>query len=213
MVSNVGKRVGDTSTDFATTIGTYINDRYEEVLNRINWNVIDEDYSFNTVAGTQDYTLPADFNGELYAYDSINDILLTKYTFQELALENHDTLESQGSVTGYAVYDYMTTASPAVRGKKVRLYYTPSSVITIKMPYIMGFADISSTSTTIIACERVVELGACADAWKTKRQFAKGNDFEAQYEKALTNLIWKLSNEPNRVSKAQVYAYDRDIVG
>ena len=210
MVANVGGRVGDTSTTFATKIGTYINDRYEDVLGRINWNIIDEDYSFNTVAGTQDYALPTDFNGELYVYDSTNKKALDSYTLQELAVKFPDTLETSGTVDGYAIYDYIATG---VRSKKIRLHQIPTAVVTIKMPYIVGFSDISSTSTTIIACERIVELGATADAWRTKRQFAKGADFDGQYERAILNLMFKIENQPNLVRQANPYTYDREIVG
>ena len=47
IVNNVGVRIGDTSSAFATTIGVYVNYRYKEVFERYNWGTINNSYIHN----------------------------------------------------------------------------------------------------------------------------------------------------------------------
>jgi hypothetical protein len=206
--ANVGNNVQDTSVPFATIVGNYINNRYFDILRRINWNAIDEDYSFSTVAGTEDYSLPSDFGKEMFVLDSTNGVQLAHITLQELADDYTSELTSQGVPTRYTIIDYISSGA---RAKKVRLNLVPSSVITVKMPYIIQPVPLSaSTDYTIIPCEDIVEIGATADAWRYQRQFAKAKECEGLFEKGIVMLIWDKENQNNQSHQFKVTSYNRD---
>lgn len=210
MKGEIGNNVQDTSASFATLIGTWLNNRYRDLLRRTNWNIINDSYSFNTVAGTQDYTAPSDFGKEMYVYDSTNGIPLESSSLQGLLIENQGNLSDQGNPTRYAIIDGYSSGA---RTKQVRLYPIPSSVVTIQMPYsVQPTALSASTDITVFACEDAIILGAMADAWRYKRQFAKAADYETLYEKSIVNHIWDYTNQPNQVTMFNVKAYSRDTV-
>jgi len=67
MKSNVGTMVQDTSTTFAAIIGTFINDKYRDIWRRIMWSdIIDNDYTFDSVTDQAEYDLPSDFEEEIF---------------------------------------------------------------------------------------------------------------------------------------------------
>lgn len=209
----VGTRIGDTSATFLTTINQYINDRYFRIFKKFNWQTIVPAYSVTTVAGTQDYTLPTDFNHEMYVYDSTNYLDIPKLDLQELERINTSTLGQQGSVSRCAIYDSMDSTSPSpLIVKKIRLYQIPNSVIVLQVPYYKKGVTQSATTDLMILdmADLASELGATADAWRTKRQFAKAADFEVQYEKVIQEMIWAIENDPNRIVQFRPNTYRRD---
>lgn len=198
--SNVGIRVGDTSATFKTIINGYVNLRYERIYKRFNWPTINPTYTFPTVGGTQDYILPIDFKNELYVYDSTNFIDLRGNSLQELERKFGTTLNVAGSVSMYAIYDYMDTSTSPVIKKKIRLYSTPNSILTIALPYqVQQTAMSATTDLPILRCDIACEYGATAEAWRTKRQFAKAADFEGLYEQTIQEMIWEIENNPNKI--------------
>ncbi len=209
--TNVGTRIGDTSTTFATTIGIYINQRYKDIFERFNWTTIVPSYTFPTVIGTQDYALPAGFGKELYVYDTINLVDIAGCSIQDLERVFPNTLATQDQPIRYAIYDSMDASSPPLIVKKIRLYPTPSTVTTISLPYIQTQVDMSaSTDLPILDCDTACEYGATADAWRTKRQFAKAADFEGQYERKIQTMIWSKANQPNQIVQFAPRTYDRN---
>lgn len=209
--SNIGTRVGDTSTTFATTVGTYINQRYKDIFERFNWPTVKPSYTITTVIGTQDYLLPTDFNKELYAYDTINLVDIIASSLQELERNYPNTLGTSDQPIRYAIYDYMDSGTPPVIQKKIRFFPTPSAVTIISLPYLQKQVDMSgATDLPILDCDTACEYGATADAWRTKRQFAKAADFEAQYERKINTMIWNKENQPNRIVQFAPRTYNPD---
>ena len=210
MKSEIGNNVQDTSASFATLVGVWLNNRYRDILRRTNWNVVNNSYTFNTVAGTNDYTLPSDFGKEVYVYNETSGIPIESTSLQGLLVVNQGNLTDQGDPNQYVILDGYATGA---RTKQVRLYPTPSSVITIQMPYTVQPTALSaSTDITVFACEDAIILGAMADAWRYKRQFAKAVDFETLYEKSIVNHIWDAVNQPNQVTMFNVKSYSRETV-
>lgn len=79
------------------------------------------------------------------------------------------------------------------------------------MPYILGYAPlVNQSDLTIIDCDDACEYGATADAWRTKRQFAKAADFEKQYEQTIQEMIWETENDPNRIVQFRPQVYPRN---
>ncbi len=214
IAQKVGTRVGDTSSTFATTIKQYINDRYKDIFERFNWTTIKPDYTITTIIGTQDYILPADFNKELYAYDSTNLIDISGVSIQDLERNYPNTLQTQDQPIKYAIFDYMdsTVPSPLIT-KKIRFFPTPSTIAVINFPYLQKQVDMTlTTDLPILDCDTACEYGATADAWRTKRQFAKAADFEGQYERKINTMIWNKVNQPNQIVQFTPKTYNKDML-
>lgn len=212
--ANVGTRIGDTSTSFATTVGGYINQRYQRIFKKFNWDSIKPDYTFNTVAGTNDYILESGFSKPIYVFDNTNSIDLQELSIQELEKKFGQNLGDNGNPLYYAVYRTLDTSTPANIVIKVRLYPNPASVIQILMPYLRG-ASILSASTDLPILEMsdlAAEIGATADAWRTKRQFSKASDFELQYEQIINEMIWSQENQPNTINQFTPKTFNRDLL-
>lgn len=213
IASSVGTRVGDTSSSFSTVIKAYINQRYERIYKRFNWPTIHPSYSFPTVAGTNDYDLPATFKNELYVFDATNLIDLDFISLQDLERNYQASINDSGSPVHYSIYDYLSTDTYPVITKKIRLYPNPSSVLTIKVPYQMRpTALVESDELPILQCDIACEYGATADAWRTKRQFAKAGDFEALYEQTIQEMIWEIENNPNRIVQFAPKTYNKELL-
>jgi len=119
MKDNIGAEVQDTTVPFATIIGKFVNRRYFQVLRSINWNNIQPDYTFDTVAGTQRYVLPDDFGKEISCTDTTNNIELSRTTLEKLFSDYQDISDS-GVVERYCIIDDCVQEQP-----------TSSSVLTI----------------------------------------------------------------------------------
>lgn len=112
MKTNVGSEVQDTTSTFATIIGRFINRRYFQILRTINWDNINWDYTFNTVAGQQKYALPADFGKEMSVTDTTNQIPLIHEPLQNL-YENLGTLSTQGNPQSYDIIEDVVQQQPS----------------------------------------------------------------------------------------------------
>jgi len=214
--TNVGVRVGDTSSTFNTEIKKYVNFRYKEIWERFNWGTINESYSFNTVAGTKDYKLPADFWKPLYVFDNTNSIDLPQKDFNELERFFSQTLSDSGNPTKCTIYDKLNADNPNPTGVLehwMRLHPTPNSIITILVPYQIEPSNMSAaTDLPILDCDYEVEIGATAEAWRTKRQFSKALDFEQQYEEHIKHMIWRRCNQPNQITQFVPQSFHRDLL-
>jgi hypothetical protein len=106
------------------------------------------------------------------------------------------TITSNGGANIVAI---MSPADKAYSIKSIRLNYTPDSVITIAMPYIMIPYPLSSDyDQPVVDCATSIELGATMMAWRYKRQFSKANEYERQYERSLDTLVWNKENSFNK---------------
>jgi len=205
---NVGIRVSDTSMPFSKIINGYINQRYERIFKKFNWPTINPTYNFNTVIGTNTYTLPSNIGKELYVFDNTNGVNLTKNSLAELESIYTQSLNDNDSPRAYAIYDSLDTNTPANIVKTIQLYPNPTSIIQINMPYQIAYSAMTDASDLpSIKCDIACELGATADAWRTKRQFQKAADFEKQYEQVIMEMIWEIENDPNRVTQFRPNVY------
>ena len=112
ITTNVGNRVQDPSSTFATVIKTFVNKRYFQILRAINWQNINYDYTFDTVGGTQNYVLPDEFGKEISARDTSNGLELSAYDYQNLATDYPDGVSDEGSVARYIIYEDTVKAQP-----------------------------------------------------------------------------------------------------
>lgn len=96
----------------ASIIKTYLNDIYQDVRRRANWNSINPDYQFLTVAGQQDYILPTNFGKEMYVLDATNNIPLPFISLEELVDKFPTSLSVQGSLFRYSIFDKNVRSQP-----------------------------------------------------------------------------------------------------
>ena len=296
MQNNVAYEVQDTSTALKTIIKGYLNNRYFQVLRSLNWNCTEPDYSFDTVAGTQDYSLPDDFGKPICVHDDTNNAELAEKEWSVVCSEYPGDTDGSGTVERYSILELPVMAQPSsasvlacvsssasdtavtllVRGisggvevnetvslngltpvnttnqytrikaiskntasvgkvtltsnsaavtvavmppkmttayyKVMRLHYVPSSVITIKCPYIIRPQQmIEDYDYPVIDIADMIELGAKADTWRYKRQFQKGSVFEAQFTVALADHAWDKENKSNQITQFVPQMYSRDI--
>lgn len=296
IVSNVASNIQDTSTAMQTVIKRYCNDAYFDILKRVNFQDIDDDYSFTTTAGTSDYVLPRNFGKEVYVYESTSKVEIPGVTMQELISTNSADLYSSGDIQRYVIftkpvrlqptsasalsivsssasdssqtiaikymdsngieiYETVTltgTTPVATSGSAVeilsisksavtvgritvtanagavtvavlapadlayyenviRFHYTPSSSVTIKMPYIRRpYPLLNDYDQPIIDCADVIELGATAMAWRFKRQFSKAQEYERSYNIAFDTLVWDKENSFNKIHVTLPKPYSRE---
>jgi len=211
MKANVGTNVMDTSTALGTIAGVYLNNRYFDILRRTNFETIVDPYNITVTAGDNQYDLATTFGKELYVSDTVNLTQLTYMTLQDFIDLYKTNPTGTGISTNYTIIDYMSTASPSVRTKEIRLYPIPSAGTTLNVPYIIKPAALSgATDETIIGCEDAMELGATADALRYKRQHGKAQDFEMLYEKAVAMLIWDKENQPAQPHMFSPATFNKD---
>ena len=113
MKTNVGNNIQDTSSTMASIIGTYLNDIYKDILRRKNWEFIDNDYTFNTTSGTQEYVLPDNFGKEISVRDSTNKRQLSRITLQQLDDDYVSTITDQGTLYRYYIHDRAARKQPS----------------------------------------------------------------------------------------------------
>lgn len=295
IVSNVQNEVLDTSTSIQSVIKNYINRRYFQILRAINWENINPNYTFNTIAGTQSYVLPDDFGKPFIVRDANNQNELAELDYQSLISKNISVISSSGIPTQYSIIEDRiqdqptsasiltlvstsasdTTQTILIRGisssvevyesvsvngissvtttnsytriisisksavsvgkitatsnsgavtvvavppivttpffKKITFNYIPSSVITIALPYyIKPSVLVDDNDYPIIDVSDGIELGAIADTWRYKRQFAKASVFEGQFAQFLNDYIWDKENKPNQVQQFIPATFNRD---
>lgn len=102
------------------------------------------------------------------------------------------------------VLDYRVTC--------IRFHYVPSSSITILVPYKISPLPLNYNYDAPLLPSDVIELGAVANIWRYKRQYAKAQEYERLFEKALMDLIWEQENNLNRVNTFDVLPYSRETV-
>ena len=205
MKNNVGADIQDTSTVFSSIIGRYINKRYKDILRVSNVQPIHNDYAI-TLASCM-ATLPSDFGKELYCIDGTNNNNLARIDYEEIT-KIDGTVDDQP--TDPLHYSIFTDNNGA---RQIKVWATPAETIFIKMPYIVSPAELSGdTDTPLIACEDILEIGATADAWRYKRQFAKAQAMDILYADMLSNFIWSEENQPSYPKQFTPTTYDRDLL-
>lgn len=142
---NVGTNIQDTSTGTQSVIKNYVNDIYFDILKRINWQDIDDDYTFPTVADQQDYVLPTNFGKEVYVFNSSTNTEISPITMQELVRDYAGSLSLSGDVARYIILN-----------KQVRKQPTSSSVLDI-------VSSSASDSTQVVRVKGTNSLGVELD--------------------------------------------------
>ena len=207
IIDHVGSEVQDTSAAFETLVKVWINRRYFQIWRETNCNVINADYTISVTSAAQDYELPTDFHKEVNCVDNTNGIELQKVDIQRLFTDYPGDVADTGAVERYAIY------TSDDKKQYIKFHYAPSTSITVALPYIPKPTELSADSdTTLLPVEDLLELGAIADAWRYKRQFAKAAEYETRFSIELQKFIWNQENDPNMVHQFKPVTYNRDLL-
>lgn len=138
IIDYVSSTIGDSTEAMHTLIRGYINNRYKEILRRCN--LLDtnrSDYSFTTVAGTEDYVLPQDFMKEISVRDATNKANLMRVDLQSSIASNPYSTDEQGSVRQYVIMDKTVRSQPS--SASILTFVSSSTSDTSQTIYVKGF--------------------------------------------------------------------------
>lgn len=120
-----------------------------------------------------------------------------------------------GKVTITSGSDTLAVIAPSVLDYKVTLlmlHAVPSQALVLKIPYKIAPSPLSEAyDVPLFDFGDLIEKGATMMALRYKRQYAKADDWERDYEKGIQNTIWSEVNQPNMAYKFNVKSYPRDI--
>ena len=139
LTNNVAGFIGDTSASMKTYIGKYLNIRYFDILRRINWQNIRDDYTVTTTASTKDYSLPRDFGKELYVLDTTNKKRLSRMDLQEWFNEYYSDPTGTGTPDYYLILESPVKAQPT--SASVLACVSSSASDTTQVLHIRGIAN------------------------------------------------------------------------
>lgn len=158
--------------------------------------------------------------GEVSTYETTEQITLTGKTNAtgSLSFSRIKGISKDGNTTGYITVtcNSQTVAilPPKINDSRYKimfLHYKPSATLTIKMPYIIKpFPLVEDDDYPVVDIADLIEIGAKADAWRYKRQFAKAREMEGLFERELQRYIWDKENQPNQVHQFTPTTYDKD---
>ena len=136
--------------------------------------------------GTPEYTLPTDFEEEIFVADITDGFSLKRRTEGLWWQERYAAYQAGAIQKGTSVnYIILREAS------KLKLDPIPDAVHTIAMPYKKSFTALSATTDVPVIkdIEAIMELGATSMAEAYKKQFAKAGMYMQLYEQELARRI------------------------
>lgn len=132
----VGNNIRDTSTATQTIIKKYVNDSYNEFLRKYNFDLLDYDYTLNTVSGTQDYALPSNFKKEQFILDTTNNYYLNRTDIQEYSHDKPSLVSTQSDSRDYAILKSPVDSQPTSASSLT--FVSDSSSDTAEQVFVRG---------------------------------------------------------------------------
>jgi len=217
MKTNVGNFVQDTGATFAVLVGRWINDKYRDISRRGRWpELVDFDYTFNTVAGTATYDLPADFEQEVFVANTTDGKALDRMTegqWYELNVSRYNAgVLQNGDPDTYVIQE---------AEQKIMLDPPPDSVKKIVMPYKKVITDLVGDTDTVDIkdIEVIIEYGAISEGLAYKKQYQKADYYLQRYENELAKRLMQEKTKMNqrfqrisdRTSYGRIFRFTGDV--
>jgi hypothetical protein len=113
---------------------------------------------------------------------------------------------------GTSVVGVMSPESVVSRYKILNIHPTPSAAATMELRTKRKVLPLSQDFDYPIIedIDDILEVGAEADGWRYKRQFAKATALETQYQIMKSDRIQKEVAQPNIIHQFQPQVLDRD---
>ena len=200
MKANVGKYIQDTSSTFSALISTWINDKYRDISKRAAWSaLVDNNYTFNTVANTAEYSLPTDFDEEIYVTNITDGTPLKRYN-EGNWWDERSTAYSNSVITGGGLPKRYIILRES---NKILLDPTPDAVKTIAFPYKKLVTELSgdTDAPAIHDIEMILEFGALGEALAYKKQYQTADYYFQRYEDELSKRIKRERSPVNALNQ------------
>ena len=194
MQSGVGTFCMDSTAAFAALSAIWLNDKYQDISRRKLWSeLVNYTYTATAVAGTAEYTLPTDFDQELFVVNTTDGSKLMRFTEGDWFEERYPAYLAgaiaSGTSMGYVIHE---------SSGKIQFDPTPNAVKSFTIPYKKVISPLSGTMTAVIKdIETIMEYGATSDGFMYKKNFAKANDFLQKYEYELAKRIGQDNKKVN----------------
>lgn len=187
MKVNIGNFILDTSTQMATLIGNWINDSYRDISRYYSWSsLINFDYTFSTVANTATYTLPTDFEQEIFVANLTDGSMLKGYTEGDWFIQRYPAYQA-GTISAGTSINYLILREAG----QIQLDPKPDAVKTIGMPYKKLVTALSGDTDTVSIpdIEIILEYRAISEALAYKKQYEKSEYYRQKSEEELKKRI------------------------
>lgn len=166
MINDVLTRLRETTvstaneTTYSALIGKFINDAKRQVEDAFNWNVLDQDITINTVAGTYQYALTG-AGSKFQLQDAINitsNVTLQNIPFVVMNRRQNFATPVSGIPSEFCFEGFSNGDA------KVTLYPRPDNVYNLKFTLTVPQATLTSDSTSILVPDVLVVQNAYARA-------------------------------------------------
>lgn len=214
VVANVGSNIQDTSTPMQTIIKRFSNDAYFEILRRFNWDTIDPDYSFPTVAGTQDYVLPNNFKKEIYLYDTTNLRYIPYISLAQLVEKFPESISTQGLVEQYTIFPDVVRTQPTSA--------STLSIVSSSASDTTQQVRVKGTDSNDVEIEESVTLtgtvaAVTTNSYKEIRSISKsattvGRITITSNSGVVTNAILSLTDLDYKVTKIRLHSIPNSVI-
>jgi len=170
MKTKVGNAVQDTSSNFKTLVGQYLNDRYRQVLQRSNHiQTSTVDFQIAATGGVEDIVLPVDFKEMVKLLDKTNNRTLTQIDIQEWMMKYSDSIDTSGLCVNYTVFEDVVREQPSSASAITVVSSSASDTTqTVQIRGVVGNAEtyesITLTGTTNASGSKPISL-ATSSTW------------------------------------------------
>lgn len=148
-------------TNYSTLIGRFVNDAKRAVEDAYNWNVLLQNVSINTVAGTNTYSVTGS-GMKFRVTDAIN--VTAFIPLQNISYAEMNRYTSFGSPANTIPVYYTFNGVDGSYDTKVTVFPTPDNVYSLKFSLIIPQADLASDSTVVQVPGELVIQNAYARA-------------------------------------------------
>lgn len=197
MQAYVGSMCNDTSSAFYSLTTGWLNDAQRDAGRRHLWScLIDDDYTFPTVAAQQLYNTPTRFDREIFVVNVTLGTTLTRKNIRNWWVDRGADYSS-GTLQGGDPDTYVVTPEAS----KIKLDPTPTRVATIAFPYQLTVVDLSGSTDvpSITNIETYLERYAISMGHAYYKKYDKADWWMQKAEIELAKLVSAEQNKINQI--------------
>lgn len=175
-------------TGFVTKVELRVNEALDEIATLTNWNHFHTRTTFNTVAGTSVYQLPAGAREIIQLRFTDNGSPIQHWTVQEAARRGI-RLEVSGRPRAWLEDGNLVSGANVLY--QFRLYPVPDSVLTIEREYYYHPSDVASASVLPIQDQYIVLVKDRVRAYLLEevQKYEAADRAQRRYEAGLDRLV------------------------
>lgn len=200
LLQEQGEKIGD--TDYAAQLEIWARDAITELSIKTKFRMFWKQYSFNTVVGVSQYSLPAEFRDFKYVRFTDNDREIDQINPRRLVGYDLD-LERTDRPMYWWMSDAATDSTELIQ--KIVLNPIPEAIYSINAPYYYHPTGLVSASVIPITEEAllVIKSRIRMQIHKVDKDWDSHNAERTQYNTDLQALIENERKPPARVLVAQ----------